>query len=205
MSHPIVYLASQSPRRGELLSQIGVLFDVLQVDVPEVRASDETPLEYVLRLSYDKAYAGALLVPSNPVLGSDTIVECEGRVLEKPRDHAHAAQMLRLLSGRTHSVHTAVSVVLVSSKDASRSEMAVQRESISVTSHVRFRTITEQEITAYWVTGEPSDKAGGYGIQGYGGVFVEHLEGSYSAVMGLPVAQTQQLLAKFNVPCWQPS
>ncbi len=221
LSHSAVYLASQSPRRAELLSQIGVPFDVLKVDVPEVRKSEESPLDYVLRLSHEKACAGARLKPSQPVIGSDTIVECEGRVLEKPRDQAHAAQMLSLLSGRTHSVHTAVSVVLVSSEQAPNGvslnngaalngaangmQAVMQYESISVTSHVRFRSITEAEMAAYWATGEPCDKAGGYGIQGFGGVFVEHLEGSYSAVMGLPVAQTQQLLAKFNIPYWQSS
>jgi septum formation protein len=189
---PRLLLASKSPRRAELLQQIGVPFEVISLDVPEQRQEGESPAAYVLRLACDKARAGALQKPSSAVLGADTIVECADLVLEKPRDQAHAAEMLRCLSGQTHWVHTAVAVC---SGDQLLTEL--------VTSEVTFRTLSNQEIADYWHTGEPADKAGGYGIQGLGAVFVQHLAGSYSGVMGLPVAQTQQLLSALNIPCWQ--
>ncbi|MDZ7924583.1 MAG: nucleoside triphosphate pyrophosphatase [Marinagarivorans sp.] len=185
-------LASQSPRRAELLAQIGVPFEVVRIDVPEQRGEAELPQDYVQRLAQDKAREGARLYPSAVVLGADTLVECQGQVLEKPRNADHAQAMLALLSGRTHQVHTAVAVC-----------KANELHSVLVTSAVTFRVITDDEAARYWATGEPCDKAGGYGIQGFGGVFVEHLEGSYSAVMGLPVAQTQQLLSQLGLPYWQ--
>lgn len=187
-------LASKSPRRAELLQQIGVPFEVISVDVPELRADAEAPMNYVLRLARDKARAGAQAYTAQkcPVLGADTIVECQGQVLEKPSDAAQGAQMLALLSGNTHKVHTAIAVC---EGDKLLAEL--------VTSEVTFRVISPAEIAAYWQTGEPCDKAGGYGIQGFGGVFVSHLAGSYSGVMGLPVAQTQQLLSQFTIAYWQ--
>ncbi len=184
-------LASQSPRRAELLTQIGVPFEVVRIDVLEQRADSELPQDYVLRLAQDKAREGARLHPDAVVLGADTIVECQGMVLEKPRDQCHAQAMLALLSGNTHKVHTAVAVC-----------HGAELHSVLVTSLVTFRTISDDEAKRYWLTGEPCDKAGGYGIQGFGGVFVTHLEGSYSAVMGLPVAQTQQLLGQLGLPYW---
>ncbi|BCD97654.1 Maf family protein [Marinagarivorans cellulosilyticus] len=190
---PKLFLASKSPRRAELLQQIGVPFEVLSIDVPEHRQEGEAPATYVARLAREKARAGAALVNGCAVLGADTIVECAGHVLEKPRDQAHAAEMLHLLSDQTHLVHTAVALCCNE-----------QLYTDLVTSKVTFRALSSDEIARYWLTGEPADKAGGYGIQGLGAVFVQHLAGSYSGVMGLPIAQTQQLLASLNITCWQP-
>lgn len=191
---PDLYLASQSPRRRELLTQMGVDFDTLSVDVVEQRLPGETPADYVERLARDKALAGRDALGADaavPVLGADTIGVCSGEVLEKPRDQAHAAEMLRMMSGRRHEVLTAVALSL-----GARVETCLVRTS------VQFRELSENEISAYWHTGEPLDKAGGYGIQGLGGAFVERIEGSYSAVVGLPLAQTADLLNRFGVPWW---
>ncbi len=193
---PDLYLASQSPRRRELLTQMGVDFDTLSVDVVEQRQPGETPADYVERLARDKALAGRDALDEGgaaaiPVLGADTIGVCSGEVLEKPRDQAHAAEMLRMMSGRRHEVLTAVALCL-----GTRVEACLVRTS------VQFRELSENEISAYWHTGEPLDKAGGYGIQGLGGAFVERIEGSYSAVVGLPLAQTADLLNRFGVPWW---
>ena len=187
-----LYLASNSPRRAELLAQMGVIFSKLAVNVPEVREPDEAPAAYVSRLAKDKSHAGSLLKPDSVVLGADTIVVCEGQVLEKPASLVDSVEMLQLLSNNVHEVHTAVALT--------KGEKQID---CLVTSRVHFREISEAEMQAYWHTGEPCDKAGSYGIQGLGGVFVSHLEGSYSGVMGLPVAQTQQLLHTFDIPCWQ--
>lgn len=187
-----LYLASNSPRRAELLAQMGVIFSKLAVNVPEVREPGEAPASYVSRLAKDKSRAGSFLKPDSVVLGADTIVVCEGQVLEKPASLVDCVQMLQLLSNNVHEVHTAVALT--------KGERQID---CLVTSRVHFREISEAEMQAYWHTGEPCDKAGSYGIQGLGGVFVSHLEGSYSGVMGLPVAQTQQLLHTFDIPCWQ--
>lgn len=187
-----LYLASNSPRRAELLAQMGVSFSKLSVDVPEVRAATEAPKDYVARLAGDKSRAGCAKAAGCVVLGADTIVECDGRVLEKPGNFDDFEAMLQLMSDNVHEVHTAVAVT-----------QGERQVACTVTSRVQFRAITAAEIQAYWATGEPCDKAGGYGIQGLGGVFVVHLEGSYSGVMGLPIAQTQQLLQQFDIPCWQ--
>lgn len=189
-----ILLASKSPRRAELLTQMDVSFELASVDVPEQQAPQEAPKDYVLRLAQQKAQAGAKQYASAlcPVLGADTLIEFDNRVLEKPKNAEHGAQMLALLSNNTHQVHTAVAVCQGNTLVAE-----------VVTSDVTFRAITPDEAWAYWQTGEPCDKAGGYGIQGLGGVFVTHLAGSYSGVMGLPVAQTQQLLQHFNIACWQ--
>jgi septum formation protein len=178
----------------ELLRQIGVPFEVISVDVPEFPQSDESPRDYATRLASDKAKAGLRASPSKAVLGADTIVELAGRILEKPKDKADGIQMLAALSGQTHSVHTAVTLCFGSFE-----------KSILVSSEVSFRDVSEQEAAIYWASGEPADKAGGYGIQGFGGVFVSHLSGSYSGVMGLPIAQTQQLLKQIDIVCWQQS
>jgi septum formation protein len=196
-STPDVYLASQSPRRRELLSQIGVRHAVVTVDVPEIRQPDELPGAYVQRLASAKASAGFAQVqsqglPARPVMGADTIVVCDQLILEKPDDATEAAAMLRLLSGRSHEVITAVAIC-----EGERLEHA-----LSIT-EVRFRWLDDAEIAHYWHTGEPQDKAGGYGIQGFGAVFVDAINGSYSNVVGLPLEVSFQLLQKFNVPCWQ--
>ncbi|MEN0035613.1 MAG: Maf family protein [Cellvibrio sp.] len=193
---PDLYLASQSPRRRELLRQIGVRHDVISASVPEQPAVGESAIDYVQRLAGEKAAAGyAQLLQKNlplaPVLGADTLGLLDGDILEKPRDQAHAEQMLRQLSGRTHQVITAVALHS-SAKQALR---------LSITD-VTFRELSDAEITAYWHTGEPQDKAGSYGIQGLGGVFVKEIRGSYSCVVGLPIEATCELLREFAVPWW---
>lgn len=190
---PQLFLASKSPRRRELLAQIGVAFDVIQVDVAEVLQDGEQPREYVKRLAQNKAEAGVYSAPKEAViLGADTVVCLQNKVLEKPVDQAHGVNMLMQLSNNQHSVFTAVALA-----NADRSEVVVCE------SKVRFRHISEQEALAYWHTGEPRDKAGGYGIQGMGAVFVQQLSGSYSNVVGLPLFETSTLLAQFSIPIWQ--
>ncbi len=186
-----IYLASKSPRRRELLTQIGVHYRLLSVDVDEVRSNDETPEQYVCRLSYDKAIAGCAIADDSPVLGADTIVVLRDEVLEKPVSQEHGMQMLMSLSGRTHQVLTAVTVAL-----GKRYETQV------VASDVTFREISYQEAQEYWNTGEPQDKAGGYGVQGMGAIFVERIEGSYSAVVGLPLFETSELLKAWDISLW---
>jgi len=197
-----LYLASKSPRRRELLEQIGVRYDVLIVDVPEQQSPGESPQDYVQRLAKAKAQAGLQsLLAHSPlslgerkvvVLGADTIVEYEGDVLEKPLNQSHGLAMLKRLSGREHRVMTAVSIC-----------SNEQSQTLCDISRVRFREISEEEALRYWLSGEPADKAGGYGIQGLGGVFVENLQGSYTSVVGLPLYQTHELLRAFSVPVWQ--
>jgi len=192
-----LYLASKSPRRRELLAQIGVQYQTLDVQVVEARGEQETPTGYVSRLARAKSQAGydALLargLARKPVLGADTVVVLGSEVLEKPRGKAEGVAMLRALSGLTHEVVTALAVTFDGRQ--------VLRVSVS---EVRFRALSEDEIEGYWKTGEPQDKAGGYGIQGLAAVFVEHISGSYSGVVGLPLAEAQGLLSEFDVPCWQ--
>ncbi|MGF1909071.1 Maf-like protein [Vibrio kasasachensis] len=183
---PSILLASGSPRRKELLEQLGYPFSVICTDVEELRKSDENALEYVSRLSADKALAGVELEPNSIVIGSDTIVVLEQTVLEKPNNYEHARQMLMQLSGRAHQVMTAVTI-------ASKQK----QETVVVTTDVWFKPLSEQEIKQYWQSGEPCDKAGSYAIQGIGGRFVTRIEGSYHAVVGLPLFETDQLLHKF--------
>lgn len=186
-------LASASPRRRELLTQIGVRFDSRPVDLPEVALEGETPEQFVRRLALDKARAGFERSGAElPALGADTAVVLADHILGKPADEADALRMLMLLSGRRHQVLTGIALV-----DHRRSESRV------VTTDVEFRLLTEAECRRYWASGEPRDKAGAYGIQGLGAVFVSRIEGSYSAVVGLPLAETAELLAQFEVPIWQ--
>ncbi len=193
-----LYLASGSPRRRELLTQIGVPFTAISADIDETPLTDESPAAYVERLAHGKAEAGRALLALNVpgaatcVLGADTAVVLDGQILGKPLDEADALAMLMNLSGREHEVLTAIAVL-----DGQRCESRVVR------SLVRFRTISHQEAAAYWASGEPRDKAGGYGIQGLGAVFVQALNGSYSAVVGLPLCETAELLGHFGIPCWQ--
>ncbi|ALB53466.1 Septum formation protein Maf [Cronobacter universalis NCTC 9529] len=183
-----LYLASGSPRRQELLGMLGVTFERLVPGVEEQRAPQEAPQDYVTRLARDKARAGVALAARDlPVLGADTIVVLDGDVLEKPRDAAHAAEMLRRLSGQTHEVMTAVALA---DKQRVRERLVITR--------VTFRALTAQDIAAYVESGEPMDKAGAYGIQGLGGCFVRRIEGSYHAVVGLPLVETWELLSEFN-------
>lgn len=187
-----VLLASQSPRRQELLAQIGVRFAQLAVAVPEQHQTGEAATAYVQRLALCKAAAGARLRPDLPVLGADTVVVLADQILEKPRDRADGLAMLQRLSASTHQVLTGIALC-----------HGGRQVSRVVRSEVHFRKISPEEAEKYWETGEPRDKAGGYGIQGLGAVFVEHLAGSYSNVVGLPLMETAQLLAEFGVPVWQ--
>lgn len=199
---PSLYLASQSPRRRELLQQIGVSHHVVSADVIEVPRTQESPSHYVQRLAREKAEAGLvsvkrLALTPKPVLGADTIVVIDNEILEKPQSPEHAADMLRKLAGTTHQVMTAVAMVADDGLAEKRCEIK-----LSVTDVV-FRALTEQEIAAYWESGEPRDKAGGYAIQGLGAVFVQQIRGSYTGVVGLPIEQTVLLLDEFAVPYWQ--
>jgi len=192
MEKKSLVLASGSPRRKELLSQLGYEFSVLVTDVEECKHAQETAEEYVKRLSLDKALAAlSLLGVSDPekqhvVLGSDTVVVSQGQVLEKPADFSDSKRMLTQLANHRHQVMTAVSVV-----------SATQQNTKIVITDVWFKPLSEKEIEQYWETGEPCDKAGSYGIQGLGGRFVTRIEGSYYAVVGLPLYETDQLLQEF--------
>lgn len=194
MSLPQIYLASASPRRRELLDQLRVRYAVLATDVDETAQAQEDPHEYVTRLALAKAVAGWGQVAGAgiPVLGADTVVVHNNQILGKPANQAQGLAMLRRLSGHTHRVLTAVAVV--------RGEL---RRVLVSSSEVSFRKLRDSECVAYWETGEPSDKAGGYAIQGLGGLFVCRLVGSYSGVMGLPLYETGALLQDFSVaPDW---
>jgi septum formation protein len=189
-----VYLASSSPRRRELLLQIGVAFRLLEVSVDEAVRPGEDPGCYVLRLAQAKAEAGWLRSEAGSgavVLAADTAVVLEGSILGKPRDRSDGESMLLRLSGHSHQVLTAVAL-----RDEGGAQVRVSR------SVVAFRSIGAGEARRYWETGEPRDKAGGYGIQGLGGVFVADLRGSYSGVMGLPLFETAELLDAAGVPRW---
>lgn len=187
---PQLYLASASPRRRQLLEQLGLRCAVVPADVDENLHAGEDPRAYVLRLARLKAATAAerLGGPPVPVLGADTAVVLEGTVLGKPHTQAEGLVMLARLSGRRHQVLSAVALW-----SAGRLTSAVSE------SRVNFRTIPVDEARAYWDSGEPADKAGGYAIQGRGAVFVERLEGSYSGVMGLPLFETADLLQKAGV------
>lgn len=180
-------LASASPRRRELLSQLGIVFDVRPADVDETPHPGESAEAFVLRMAQEKARAGWEAQPPLrrlPVLGADTSVVLDGVIYGKPKDRSEGLAMLVALSGRSHQVYSAVAWC--------RSDI----DAVVNVSVVTFRKIDPWEREAYWATGEPADKAGGYGIQGLGAVFVSRLEGSYSGVMGLPLFETAQLLVR---------
>ena len=188
-------LASASPRRAQLLAQIGVPFTQRPAAVPEVRAADESPREYVQRLAQEKARAVRDSLPETGaywVLGADTVVLAGDRVLEKPRDRDDFVSMMGLLSGAEHSVLTAVSLT---GSDRSLLQLVETR--------VRFRPLGSAQIEAYWCTGEPADKAGGYGIQGFGAALVESINGSYSNVVGLPLEALVPMLEQAEICYWQ--
>jgi len=193
---PFLYLASASPRRHELLKQIGVAHTLLDVPAPEgadePQLPNERPADYVLRTAHDKAQRALLWIQQQrlqafPVLTADTTVILDETILHKPLDHADAARMLALLSGRTHEVRTAIVLA-----DASRC-----LHDVAVTS-VTFKTLSTAEIEHYCQSQEPMGKAGAYGIQGYAGTFVSRIEGTFSGVMGLPVYETMRLLDAFD-------
>lgn len=172
-----------------MLRQLGLSFDIKPVHIDETPRDGEMPVAYVQRLAREKAHAAweMLELPDAPVLAADTAVVLDGLILGKPTDAADAARMLRALSGRRHEVLTAIALL-----DAAREELAVSRTGVS------FRSLRPAEIAGYWRTGEPAGKAGGYAIQGLGAVFVDEIHGSYSGVVGLPLFETAQLLARFG-------
>ena len=188
----MIYLASASPRRRDLLRQLGVEFEAMPSNILEVRRAGESPADYVLRVARDKAQFVAKLVnerglPVFPVLGADTEVVLDGEILGKPQDRVHGMALLRRLAGRTHEVLSAVCVV-----DQGSGHTALS------TSRVTFSPLMEAEIAQYWETGEPADKAGAYAIQGRAAAFIERLEGSYSGVMGLPLHELAGILKKIG-------
>ncbi|WP_417520847.1 Maf family protein [Marinobacter sp.] len=187
-----IILASASPRRSELLTQIGVAFSVQPAHIDETPRASESPGDYVERLAREKALAISTDFPGDIVLGSDTSVVLEGAILGKPSDEAEATIMLTRLSGKTHQVMTAIAVT-----------KGEHCESRLVVTDVSFRVLSQGEIAAYVATGEPMDKAGSYGIQGLGGIFVKQLKGSYSAVVGLPLQETAALLANAGCIVWK--
>jgi septum formation protein len=191
MTSAKLYLASASPRRREILQQLGLAFDILPQELDESRLPGESPAQYVLRLAQAKAVAALKSLPDSTgalCLGSDTTVVCGDDIFEKPVDAADARRILGALSGKTHEVLTAVALAA-----SGFSEVLLSK------SFVTFRPLSASEIDAYWATGEPADKAGAYGIQGLGAMFVTGINGSYSGIMGLPVAETIDLLAKAGI------
>ena len=189
--HPVICLASMSPRRRQLLAQIGVPHTVVAAHIDESLLPGEAPADYVARLARLKASTVRQRDAALPVLAADTTVVLDGSVYGKPGGRADGIAMLAALSGRTHQVLTAVAL-------ATGQGVALRVNSSSV----RFRNLERVEIEAYWDTGEPRDKAGGYAIQGYGAVFVAALTGSYSGVMGLPLFETADLLHDAGIRCW---
>jgi len=188
----VLCLASASPRRRELLAQIGVPHVLAPPDVDEAVLPRESAAHYVVRVARAKAHSVHARDAAVPVLAADTIVVIDGRICGKPASAAEGIAMLLQLSGRTHRVLTAVALAAGGALEHRLS-----------TSKVRFRNLSRAECLAYWCTGEPRDKAGGYAVQGRGAVFVEHLSGSYSGVVGLPLFETAQLLAAAGVPRWR--
>jgi septum formation protein len=197
-----IYLASRSPRRRDLLKQMGVPFELLLLredlrrgaDVDETPLPEESPGVYVLRVAGAKANMAVRQIalrglPQKPALAADTTVVFDGAILGKPEDAEHAARILRALSGREHQVLTAVAVAL---RDRVETQISV--------SSVWFRELSDADIRRYCATGEPLDKAGAYGIQGRAGAFVTRIAGSYSGIMGLPLAETAELLERFEIP-----
>ncbi|MDP1735653.1 MAG: nucleoside triphosphate pyrophosphatase [Sulfuritalea sp.] len=202
MIDPRIYLASRSPRRRELLTQIGVRFDLLlfraapreDEEVSETWLPGETPEAYVQRVARAKAVFGVGLIASRatvvrPVLAADTTLDLDGEIIGKPTDEADAASILMRLSGRSHRVLTAIAMA--------RGERVEHRLSIS---EVRFRRLSNEEIRRYVQSGEPMDKAGAYGIQGRAAMFIEHIDGSHSGIVGLPLCETTLLLREFGYP-----
>jgi septum formation protein len=189
----MLYLASASPRRQELLCQVGLNYEALPSNITEERQAGEAPLDYVRRVAADKARHVARLVserglPAHPVLGADTEVLVEDDILGKPRDRAHAASMLRRLSGRTHTVLTAICLVTAAGEHSALCE-----------SRVTFAALPDAAIARYLETGEADDKAGAYAIQGRAAGFIARLEGSYSGVMGLPLYELFETLKRAGV------
>ncbi len=187
---PQLHLASMSPRRSELLRQLGVVHSIIRADVDETPHKGEHPKEYVIRLAQEKALSGQAQLDEQEyglILAADTAVVVDNQILGKPKAREEALEMMQLLSNRAHWVYSGVAL-------AGNSVESRISESL-----VTFREVTKNEAIAYWESGEPADKAGGYGIQGLGALFVTRIEGSYSGVMGLPLYETTQLLIKAGI------
>ena len=187
-----IYLASTSPRRQALLRQLGISFEVIAPDVAEQRLADESAATYVKRMAVEKARQVSRLVHQRqlqprPVLAADTCILLDQEILGKPRDRVHGEAMLRRLSGREHTVLTAVAIVHLNAEHVALSESAV-----------RFRVLTKEEISHYWNTGEPCDKAGAYALQGRAAAFVSRIDGSYSGIVGLPLYEVAQMLQQIG-------
>ena len=185
-----IYLASASPRRRELLTQIDIRYELLRVTIPEIPQPGENAQDFVQRVALEKAHAGKDLLAAedtHPVMGADTAVVIDGRILGKPVNRQEAFEMLTSLSGRRHQVMSAVAMV---------ADHTAVRLNIS---QVTFRNLKLEEIEAYWASGECHDKAGAYAIQGRAAIFIEELQGSYSGVMGLPLYETAALLQQFGI------
>ena len=189
-----IYLASRSPRRAELLQQLGITFEILPSDIDESVVEGESPANYVTRLAREKAEACLISLQSNkattlaPILAADTTVSIDGVILGKPESDEDAYAMLARMSGRQHEVHTGIAVATESGIEVALS-----------TTYVQMGNLSDADIRAYIATGEPHDKAGAYGIQGLAGTFIRHIEGSYSGVMGLPIYETSLLLKNAGV------
>jgi septum formation protein len=189
-----IYLASRSPRRAELLQQLGITFEILPSDIDESVVEGESPANYVTRLAREKAEACLISLQSNkattlaPILAADTTVSIDGVILGKPESDEDAYAMLARMSGRRHEVHTGIAVATESGIEVALS-----------TTYVQMGNLSDADIRAYIATGEPHDKAGAYGIQGLAGTFIRHIEGSYSGVMGLPIYETSLLLKNAGV------
>ncbi len=190
----MIYLASSSPRRAELLCQIGVRFQILDVEVDESRNTTESAQQYVSRMAETKARAGTSLVSVNvPVIAADTIIAIDGKILGKPDDASHCGEILTQLSGRQHQV---LSAVALSYEGEIKLRISQNR--------VSFRQLEATEIEIYCISQEPLDKAGAYAIQGRAAIFIDHLEGSYSSVMGLPLFETAELLKQAGIAVLEP-
>lgn len=199
-----IYLASQSPRRKEILESIKVDFEVLQISYDEdSQKISESPIEFVERNTKEKALAASALLQSTkkiikPVLTADTIVHLDGKVYGKPMSEEQGISMLMDLSGQYHSVITSIVVAQIKDKKSEDVDLILN----SVETHVLIRSLSANDCKKYWNTGEPLDKAGGYAIQGLGSTFIEKIDGSFSNVVGLPILETSQLLDQIKVDYW---
>ena len=192
-------LASASPRRKELLAQLGIQCFVKAVDIDETPLPNELPLDYVQRVAAEKSAACLAIYDGDlPILAADTSVVLQNKIMGKPENQQHAQEMLLQLSGTTHQVYSAISLRRQNLPGLKNLEGFNHWQAVNIT-EVTFKKLTLAEIAAYWQTGEPCDKAGGYAIQGLGSIFIEKIQGSFSAVMGLPLFETAQLLEKQGV------
>lgn len=192
-------LASASPRRKELLAQLGIQCFVKAVDIDETPLPNELPFDYVQRVAAEKSAACLAIYDGDlPILAADTSVVLQNKIMGKPENQQHAQEMLLQLSGTTHQVYSAISLRRQNLPGLKNLEGFNHWQAVNIT-EVTFKKLTLAEIAAYWQTGEPCDKAGGYAIQGLGSIFIEKIQGSFSAVMGLPLFETAQLLEKQGV------